>query len=143
MIVYPISFFGSGVATPGIQNHWGVKASNFDLTCSVPKEFEGSGEAPSPEDFYLLSLQNCFIATFKVYAAYSKLNYDRLTVISELIVDKDDSQRPVMKAVKLKIEISNSSNQKKAELLVQKTLENGFILQSVKTQLITEISYVA
>lgn len=141
MIAYPISFFGSGLATPGIENHWQVKASDFDLTCSVPKEFEGSGAALSPEDFFLLALQNCFVATFKVYAAYSKLEYVSLAVNSELIVDRDEVQRPVMKAFKLRITITNPSNQKKADLLVRKTIENGFILQSVKTQIITEISY--
>jgi hypothetical protein len=43
--------------------------------------------------------------------------------------------------MKLKIEIAAPSDKKRAELLVKKTLENGFILQSVKTEIITEVNY--
>lgn len=141
MINYPVSFQGSGNATPGIQNEWKVSSSDFDLTCSVPKEFEGSGKTFSPEDFFLLSLQNCFVATFKVYAEYSKLNFDFLDVSSELIVDKNEAQKPVMKKLKLQIDLTNVSDKKKSDLLIRKTLENGFILQSVKTEIETVVNY--
>lgn len=141
MITYPISFHGSSEATAGIQSEWKVNSSSFSATCCVPKEFEGSGSAFSPEDFFLLSLQNCFVATFKVYAEYSRLSFENLNISGELIVDKNEIQKPVMKALKLRIEISNPSDKKKADLLVKKTLENGFILQSVKTEILTEIFY--
>ena len=139
MISYPISFHGVSEANSGMQNVWTVSSSNFETSCAVPKEFEGCGGTFSPEDFFLLSLQNCFIATFKVYAEYSKLNFDKLHVTSELIVDKNDNNKPVMKTLKLKIEITNPSDQRKADMLIKKTLDNGFILQSVNTEIIPEI----
>jgi organic hydroperoxide reductase OsmC/OhrA len=141
MISYPVSFHGASKASSGIQNEWKVTSSGLDTTCSVPKEFEGAGGAFSPEDFFLLSLQNCFVATFKVYAEYSRLSFDQLNVTSELIVDKNDNLKPVMKACKLIIELSNPSDKKKADLLIKKTLENGFILQSVKTEIISQTIY--
>ena len=141
MISYPISFHGASRASSGIQNEWKVTSSGLDTTCSVPKEFEGSGGAFSPEDFFLLSLQNCFVATFKVYAEYSRLSFDQLNVTGELIVDKNDNLKPVMKACKLIIELYNPSDKKKSDLLIKKTLENGFILQSVKTEIITQTIY--
>jgi organic hydroperoxide reductase OsmC/OhrA len=142
MVNYPVSFFGVSDATSGIKTSWDVKSSDFQSKCSVPTEFEGSGEAFSPEDFFLLSLQNCFVATFKVYAEYSRLQFDQLTVSCELIVDKNENQKPVMKALKIKIELQNPSDKKKADLLIKKTLENGFILQSVKTEIIPEVLYL-
>ena len=141
MISYPVSFHGASRANSGIQNEWKVTSSGLDTTCSVPKEFEGSGGAFSPEDFFLLSLQNCFVATFKVYAEYSRLSFDQLNVTGELIVDKNDNLKPVMKACKLIIELYNPSDKKKSDLLIKKTLENGFILQSVKTEIITQTIY--
>ena len=141
MISYPVSFHGASRASSGIQNEWKVTSSGLDTTCSVPKEFEGSGGAFSPEDFFLLSLQNCFVATFKVYAEYSRLSFDQLNVTGELIVDKNDNLKPVMKACKLIIELYNPSDKKKSDLLIKKTLENGFILQSVKTEIITQTIY--
>ena len=142
MITYPISFHGESQAGQGIQNEWKVISSSFESNCSVPKEFEGCGKAFSPEDFFLLSLQNCFVATFKVYAQYSKLNFDSLNVTGELVVDKNEANKPVMKILKLKIEISNPSDKKKSDILVKKTLENGFILQSVKTEILTDVVYL-
>ena len=141
MISYPVSFHAASRANSGIQNEWKVTSSGLDTTCSVPKEFEGSGGAFSPEDFFLLSLQNCFVATFKVYAEYSRLSFDQHDVNAELIVDKNENLKPVMKACKLIIELSNPSDKKKADLLIKKTLENGFILQSVKTEIITQTIY--
>jgi organic hydroperoxide reductase OsmC/OhrA len=141
MISYPVSFHGLSEASSGIKNEWKVISSGLASTCSVPKEFEGSGGAFSPEDFFLLSLQNCFVATFKVFAEYSRLSFDKLNVTGELIVDKNENLKPIMKACKLIIELTNPSDKKKAELLIKKTLENGFILQSVKTEIITETFY--
>lgn len=141
MISYPLSFYGSSDAQSGIQTEWEVVASDLTTKCAVPKEFEGPGNAFSPEDFFLLSLQNCFIATFKVFAEYSKLSFDNLNLSSELIVDKNENQKPVMKQLKLKIELVSPSDKKKADLLIKKTLENGFILQSVKTEILAEVIY--
>lgn len=141
MITYPISFHGESLAGQGIQSEWKVTSSSFKSNCAVPKEFEGSGKAFSPEGFFLLSLQNCFVATFKVYAEYSKLNFDFLKVTGELVVDKNESNRPVMKTLKLNIQITNPSDKKKSDLLIKKTLDNGFILQSVRTEIVTEVMY--
>lgn len=72
----------------------------------------------------------------------SKSNFEFLNVSGELIVDKNELNKPVMKILKLKIEITSASNKKKADLLIKKTLDNGFILQSVKTEVLTEVTYL-
>ncbi len=142
MATYPVSFFGDSSTTPGIDVSWSTQASNFEVACAVPKEFEGGGQGLSPEDFYLLALQNCFVATFKVFSHYSKLSFEELKVKCELVVDLDDSKKPCMKKILMKIELHKASDLKKAALLVKKALDNGFILQSVKTEIITEIQYL-
>jgi organic hydroperoxide reductase OsmC/OhrA len=135
MLNYPITFKGSASAPSGMKTSWEVEASGFSEKCCVPAEFEGQGGTFSPEDFFLLSLENCFVATFKVYAEYSKLNFRALNLKSQLIVDKDESGKPMMSAVHFDIEIVEASDEKKATLLVYKTLESGFILRSVKTKI--------
>ncbi len=140
MINYPVSFFGESLSTSGIASPWKVKSSHFNSTCSIPKEFEGPGSDLSPEDYFLLALQNCFVATFKVFAKYSALEFEELLVHAELVVDKDSDAKPFMKLLNLKIDLKNASDLKKATLLVKKTLENGFILRSVKTQITTEVN---
>lgn len=134
MIQYPLTFQGETVSTAGIANAWKSKASEYELDIDIPKEFEGKGSALSPEDLYLLAIQNCFVATFKVYAEYSRLEFDRVTVDSILTVDKNESGKPVMKKVKLSIAITNPNNATKAKTLVNKVIDNGFILQSIKSE---------
>jgi len=142
MTKYPVSFFGHAQATSGIENNWSTQASDYELKCAVPKEFDGGGQGLSPEDLYLLALQNCFIGTFKVYAHYSKLQFDKIEMKSELVVDLDDSKKPIMRKIILHIDIFNASDLKKSQLLAKKALDNGFILQSVKTEIISEIQYL-
>jgi organic hydroperoxide reductase OsmC/OhrA len=141
MLSYPINFKGSANATSGIKSSWEVEASGFSEKCCVPAEFEGEGGTFSPEDFFLLALENCFVATFKVYAEYSKLNYKALNIKTQLSVDKDESGKPMMSTIHFEIEIMDASDQKKATLLVNKTLESGFILRSVKTNITHELKF--
>jgi organic hydroperoxide reductase OsmC/OhrA len=142
MLSYPISFFGSSKATPGMETNWKTDASGNEISCAVPKEFDGSGIGMSPEDLYLLALQNCFLATFKVYAHYSKLTFKSVEVKSELVVDLDEAKKPCMRKILMRIDLTEASDLKKAQLLVKKALDNGFILQSVKTEIIPEIHYL-
>lgn len=139
MITYPIQFESTGETGPGIQTKWHSCASNNNIHCSVPKEFEGPGEAFSPEDLYLLAIQNCFIGTFKVFAEHSKLTYTNLEVTSNLIVDKDEHSKPWMDRIHLQITFSGVSDERRLKLLVNKTLETGFILRSVKTKITSEL----
>lgn len=140
MIQYPIQFFGQSDAGPGIQKSWSTEASGFAANCSVPKEFEGDGTFQSPEDYFLLAVQNCFIATFKVYAHYSKLTFDQLKIESELEVNKAEAGSVMMKSVSLRIVLAGITDEKKARLLVDKTLAQGFILQSVKTEIKSHVT---
>jgi organic hydroperoxide reductase OsmC/OhrA len=140
MIQYPVQFSGKSVAVSGIKTSWDTVASGHELNCSVPAEFEGDGTNPSPEDYFLLALQNCFVATFKVFAEYSKLTFTDLSVQSELEVDRNSEGKITMKSMVLNIQISGISDEKKARLLVDKTLKTGFIIQSVKTEIIPHVT---
>jgi organic hydroperoxide reductase OsmC/OhrA len=140
MITYPIDFEARASAAAGIAANWNAVASGHSSPCAVPPEFDGPGGAFSPEDYFLLAIQNCFIASFKVFAEYSRLSYSELTVAARLTVDKDASGKPWMDAAHLVVELRGALDAKKAELLVKKTIENGFILRSVKTKITFELS---
>lgn len=139
MINYPVSFSGESLAVSGMTDQWSTSSSGREISCSIPEEFEGKGGAHSPEDLFLLALTNCFVATFKVFATYSKLQFEKLAVEARLEVDKDAGQSPTMKRLHLIIKITKPSDEKKANLLTKKTLETGFILQSVKTEITHEL----
>ncbi len=140
MIRYPISFHGTAEAVGGLANSWDIQASGFKACCSVPPEFMGPGGAFSPEDLFNQALVNCFIGTFKVYAANSKLNIEKIDAQSELVVDLNSEKKPVMKSFKLKVNIKTDGQIDKAKLLAKKAFESGFILNSVKTETELELN---
>lgn len=141
MITYPITFQGSAAATEGIKTRWSTQTPATSLQCSIPAEFEGSGDFASPEDYFLLAVMNCFVATFKVYAAYSKFSFRDLKVSGTLTVDKNDEGKPCMQEVMMHIKLTGVANTARAQTLIDKTLANGFILQSVKSKIVTSVSF--
>jgi organic hydroperoxide reductase OsmC/OhrA len=139
MIQYPLYFEANAEAHPGTNTSWNIESSGHHLECAVPTAFEGIAGHLSPEDLFLLAIQNCFIATFKVYAYHSKLHFNQLKVEAKLTVDKDEQQKPCMHSVHLKIYFSGVESPDKCRIIVKKTLEQGFILRSVKSQISHEL----
>jgi organic hydroperoxide reductase OsmC/OhrA len=135
MIAYPIKFISKAFSSTGISKTWKVTSLNQEAICCVPPEFGGPGGGFSPEDFFAQALMNCFLATFKVYAEGSKIEYSDIEVTSELTVDKNESGQPVMSHIMLHILIQNGERPDRIEQLVLKTLRSGFILNSVKTKI--------
>ena len=133
MIQYPLEFNSKTFATCGVQSIWKTKSNDFECNVSIPPEFKGPGGGFSPEDLYNQALANCFVATFKVYAENSKLTFEDLHVETRLVVDMDDSKKPVMKEFYLTAKIKSASNADKALLLAKKASQSGLILNSVKT----------
>lgn len=134
MIHYPIEFASHTQAKSGIGGTWTSQSEANTSHCCVPKEFLGPGGALSPEDLFNHALTNCFVATFKVYAENSKLNFDSLTAKSTLTVEPGSDGKPVMKKIEIHVKIFNPSNKDKALMLAKKASEGGFILNSVKTE---------
>jgi len=87
------------------------------------------------------SSRGCFVATFKVYASYSKFIFRELRVAAVLHVDKNNEGKPCMHSVDLDVKIVGAPRRERAQLLVEKTLMNGFILQSLKTRLVTKVDF--
>ena len=136
MVEYPLSFSSETVAKSGTAGTWVTKSDEGSSECCVPVIFSGSGRALSPEDLFNHALTNCFIATFKVYAEKSKLNFDSVTADSHLVVEKDkNTDKVTMKSIKIDVKIFNPSDPKKARTLAEKASKDGFILNSVKTDL--------
>lgn len=133
MIQYPLFFKASAHARTGMMGSWEATCAEGKLNCAVPKEFEGPGGALSPEDLFAQALTNCFIATFQVYAHHSKLTFEGIKVDSSLVVDKE-SGKPVMKEISFRVELAGASHPDRAQLLVKKAMDSGFVLNSVTTK---------
>jgi organic hydroperoxide reductase OsmC/OhrA len=136
MLQYPMKFVVKSNSGTGVQTAWQGGAVSFDhaIPLSIPPEFSGPGLGLSPEDLYAMALQNCFIATFKVFAEKSKLQYENIESEATLEVDRDESGRPWMARIHLKIKLSGAIQKDSAQRILEKTSQSCMILNSVKTQ---------
>jgi peroxiredoxin-like protein len=144
MMTYPMKFAVKAVGPAGIQSAWMTQAQNFDheIPVSIPPEFDGPGTGLSPEDLYAMALQNCFIATFKVFAEKSKLQYNSINVESVLEVDRDEKGRPWMARIHMQITLAGVSQQENAKRILEKTSQSCMILNSVNTQKTFQFDFV-
>lgn len=136
MIKYPMSFQISTDSVQGIQTSWKVGTPNQDtkIQMAIPPEFEGPGSGFSPEDIYAIALQNCFVATFKVFAEKSKVSFESLSGAAVLTVDRDEQGKPWMARIDLKFHLTGVEKEEAARRLLEKTSQSCMILNSVKTE---------
>jgi organic hydroperoxide reductase OsmC/OhrA len=133
---YPMLFNVSSVSTSGIQTAWTTQAEKFkhEIPMAIPPEFDGPGTGLSPEDLYAMALQNCFVATFKVFAEKSKLTFQSIHLTSTLEVDRDEKGRPWMARIHLKITLKGVVQPENARRILERTSQNCMILNSVKSE---------
>lgn len=131
------SFKVESIGPSGVANIWRNKLTNKEckpINMAIPPEFEGPGGTYSPEDLYVLSLMNCYLATFKYIAEKSKLTYQEILGSAELFVDKGEEKSPWMEHVNIKIELNGCENKERALSLLEKTKAHCMIINSVKTK---------
>ena len=59
-----------------------------DLQTAPPLEFDGPGDAWSPEQLLLAAVQACFLLTFRAVAQASRLEFASIAVEAEGVVDR-------------------------------------------------------
>jgi organic hydroperoxide reductase OsmC/OhrA len=59
-----------------------------DLPTAAPPDFDGPGDAWSPEQLLLAAVESCFLLTFRSVAQASRLEFVSLSVETEGVVDR-------------------------------------------------------
>jgi organic hydroperoxide reductase OsmC/OhrA len=145
MTNYPMNFSARSQTSAGIQTVWTTTtADDRTLNCSIPKEFGGPNTGYSPEDLYLLALLNCYIATFKVIAANSKMSFESLEGSATLTLDRDgEPPTPWMKSASLKFTARGVENAERFQRLMERVSKQCMIINSVKTNVSFEFEILA
>lgn len=136
MIQYPLQFTVHAQATSGSASTWETWADAHPepvVMMAIPPEFQGPGGGLSPEDLYAMALQNCYVATFKVFAEKSKFDFSKITARALLDVDRNSEGRPMMARVRFTIRLEGVEKVQAAERLLEKVSQNCMILNSVVT----------
>ena len=73
-----------GPAGPAILASSGVP----DLTTAAPADFDGPGDAWSPEQLLVAAVEACFLLSFRAIAEASRIEFTSLALEGEGIVDR-------------------------------------------------------
>lgn len=76
-----------------LHEHGSVKAGDgipYNLDFSVPPEFGGENGMWTPEHLFLGSVASCFVATFRSVAEKSNLEFQKIEVLVEGMVEKQE-----------------------------------------------------
>ena len=136
MISYPI-FFKQRVCAESYKP-WKVEflGKNLDpLSVDIPVEFGGVNLGYAPEDFYAASMLNCFVATLQYLVSKSDLNYEKLEIAGNLIVDRNEKGLVDMEKMEMQLVIFGASDKTRFKNLIEEVKNNCLILNSVKTEL--------
>lgn len=140
MVKYPVNFEAE-VEYSGGEN-WNLETEEgLETAMSVPEEFGGDAEKPSPEDLFNASLASCILATFKVTAQRKELQYDKINSNCSTSLDRGKEGRPIMKEAEIKVSVEGVSDQELAEKVGKISEKNCFIHNSVKTDVRTEFEF--
>jgi uncharacterized OsmC-like protein len=119
----------------GVPVSWETEIESGDrLEVSVPSAFQGPGLGYSPEDFYALSLLNCWFATFKVIAEKSKFGFESLEGKATITTGKNAEGLLWIPKMHIDLVLSSPSDPEKAERLLDMASKHCLILNSVKTE---------
>jgi len=144
MASYPLEFTVSANSAAGMASTWQSKSpeSETALEIAIPKEFDGPGGAWSPEGLFAAALGNCFIATFKVLAQMSKLDFKEIKIDISLEIAPNEEKKLWVPKAHLKAWLSEPSNPDRALQLMEKASKSCLIMNSVKTEKTSEFFIV-
>lgn len=75
--------------TGGPDGHATLSSAGVpDLSTAPPLEFDGPGDAWSPEQLLLAAVEACFLLTFRAVARASRLEFASIAVEAEGVVDR-------------------------------------------------------
>jgi organic hydroperoxide reductase OsmC/OhrA len=120
-------------AEAGKQDSWET-SSRETVETGIPPEFDGEFEGMAPENLYALSLTNCFVATFNAISKRSNFDFEKIEADGVLEVGQKDGET-MMKTMNLEVTVYSPEDKDKAEIILEKTENNCWILNSVKTEL--------
>jgi len=141
MVDYPVTFESSS-ETEKSQDDWSLETNEgLETRMSVPEEFGGEKEKPSPEDLFSASLQSCLLATFKTIAERIHLDYQKIEAEAKVSLDRGEDSRPVMKQAEINLKITEVADTGKAAEVAESAEKNCFIHNSVNTDVETNFEF--
>ena len=112
------------LSTPGVP----------ELKSAPPLDYDGPGDAWSPEHLLLAAVQTCFLFTLRAVAKASKIEFDTLELSSEGIVDRQDGITRFTEIVlRPRLTIHQGTDRDRALSVLQKSERTCLVSASLAT----------
>lgn len=143
MIQYPLHFEANVSSASGAATLFEASALDFPpITCAIPPEFKGPGGGYSPEELLALAVLSCLVATFKVFAERSKLEFKKIAASAKLTIDRGEKGIPEIKKLDIKFTISGATDQEKIKALLIESEKYCLVSNTVKAEKSYEIAFL-
>lgn len=136
MIEYPIIFHTKAISKSGIETPWECQdeKGHPPITCSIPKEFNGPDIGYSPEDLFTLSLVDCFIATFKVFAKKANVAFDTIEGEAHLTVERKERGVPSLSKIDMTYIVTGTQDKEQVSTLLNETEKNCLVSNAISSE---------
>ena len=105
-----------------------------DLRSAPPLDFDGPGDAWSPEHLMLAAVETCFLFTLRAVAKASKVEFTALDLASEGIVDRQSGVTRFTEIVlRPRLTVSSSADRDRALWVLQKSERTCLVSASLST----------
>jgi len=134
MANFPLNFHVNSKASSGISTTFIAKENHCpDITCAIPTEFNGPGNAYSPEGLFGLSIITCMTAMFKVICEKNGVTFSSLDIDANMTMDFAPQESLLMiTEIDIIIKLTGVSDKEKAKVFMEKAIKDCPISHSVK-----------
>jgi len=112
-----------------------------ELETAPPVEFDGPGDAWSPETLLCAALVDCFILTFRAVARASKFEWSKLDCWVEGTLDRSQGAAQFTRfAVHATLTVAGKADEAKARALLERAERTCLISNSLKSERTLEMT---
>ena len=105
-----------------------------ELRTASPKDFDGPGDAWTPEHLLLAAIEACFLFTFRAMARASKVEYSALALDSAGTVDRQDGvTRFTDIRLRARLTVPPGTDRDRAQRLLEKAERGCLVSASLST----------
>ena len=103
-----------------------------DLAAAPPSDFDGPGDAWSPEHLLLAAVQTCFLFTLRAVAQASRIEFTSLELSGEGTVDRrDGGMRFTEIVLRPRLRLAAGADENKARRVVEKSEKGCLVTASL------------
>jgi peroxiredoxin-like protein len=141
----PLPHIYTARLTGGAKGYAVVAATGVtELRTAPPADFDGPGDAWSPEQFLMAAVETCFLFTLRAVARASKVEFTSLELTGEGTVDrKDGATRFTEIVLRPRLTLPAGADREKAMRVLEKSEKACLVSASLSTPIRLEPEIVS